>query len=77
MKASNNFVQIQSKEEKKGSFSVGNTNIIIGKVISVGEEVKNINAKQDVIFDTNKSLQYAIDGINYYFVDYKTILAVK
>lgn len=77
MKANNSFVQLRAVEGKKGSFSVGASNIIIGKVISVGEEVKNIKAKQDAIFDTNKSLQYSIDGINYYFVDYKTILAVK
>lgn len=88
MKASGNFVQIEVKEVKsKGSFRETGNNLTEGKVVSFGEEVnvaigkegreplQRVKVGTKVLFDTNKALQYSIEGEMYYFLDYKTILA--
>ncbi len=77
MQANHKFVQILVSEAKKTGFQAVGSNLLEGKVISVGDKVEQIKKGDTVTFDTNKSLVHAIDGKNYYFTNYETILCLK
>lgn len=74
MKALTEFVQIEVKEDTKGCFQVSDSQILTGKVISIGDEVKEVSEGDEVIFDKFKSMEHSIEGEKYYFSNYKSLI---
>lgn len=70
-KANYEFVQVE--EAQIGKIIMGEANIVWGKVISVGSEVKELKKGDMVLFDKFKGITQNINNKNYWFIPYKTI----
>ena len=77
MQANNKFVMIKPSGSKTFSIPDGAVDLLIGKVISVGEEVKDIRKGQQVAFDHRRSLKGVLDGKEIYFTEFDKIMAKK
>lgn len=75
MKAIGTFVQVKCVEASKGFVST-ETVMREGKVMSIGTEVKTVEAGDTVLFSKESHvLEHPIKGVQYFFVDIKSIIA--
>ena len=77
MKATGTFVQVKCDDKPKGFVSV-ETVMREGKVISVGEDAKNIKVGDIVLFSKESHvIEHTIKSQVNFFVDYKSIVAIS
>ena len=79
MKAINSFVALQEVPMKSGLIIKESEadHWLEGKVISVGDDVIGLKKNDIALFDTYKAIQHSVAGKKYWFLDYKTIVAIQ
>ncbi len=79
MKAINNYIQLLEVPMKSG-FIIKESEAdhwLEGKVVSVGDDVVGLKKNDIALFDTYKAIQHSVGGKKYWFLDYKTIVAIQ
>ena len=89
MKATNKFIQLKVKKEKKpkekktSGFQVmqesnSSENILEeGEIVSIGALVtKEFKKGDNVLFDTTKAMKHSVKGQSYYFVNHETVFSI-
>lgn len=77
MKAANSLLEVKIKDNRNDGFQVAESQISIGVVLSVGDDVKYIKKGYEVLFDRYKAMSYSVNGTDSWFVKEETILAYE
>jgi co-chaperonin GroES (HSP10) len=75
LQALTKFVVIKPIETK--GMALGGEALLEGEVLSIGSKVEDLKIGDKVVFNKGHAMEYTIDGVNCYFINYETIFIKK